>query len=272
MAFLRQRRCGDAAKLGDPHCTTMASQGDSETDNGASFSFGEMALSAEPGRGTPGAISSLGGLRPDSAETAAETLLRKMRKVMINEEFSPDILQFATLTVEGIQNLVSAQTGALDDVEFGDSDTSVGFETHIKRMELDRINYLLRSYYRVRIKKIEKIILFIFKDQDTFDKLSKAEQEFAISYMNLVEGHFNRSFLSMLPEKLRKLDKDGNVDHAVPPELDRFVFCRMKRTLGSYAVSEEPTDPTIYLEDADIVVTRYSKIRDMLKDETAELI
>lgn len=241
--------------------------------DGGSFSFGEMALSAEPGRGPPAPFSSRAGiLDNDGEDSPNEILLREMRVLMLNEQFSPEVLQFATSTVEGVRELVSTHSDELDEVEFSGSDASIGFETHIKRMELDRINYLLRSYYRVRIKKIENAILFIFKDEDAFGKLSKAEQDFAVSYMNLVEGHFKRSFLSMLPEKLRILDNDGNVNPAVPPNLERFAFCRIRKTVGSYAVSDDATDLPIDLTEGDILCTRYSRIRDLVTNGSAELV
>ncbi len=249
------------------------------SQDGPSFSFGEMALSAEPARAGLGALGGGGGSFPgvangEEAQSAAEGLLREMRILMLNEEFSPEVLQYATETVDGVRALVAEQEDALDAVEFGGTqgEAPTGFETHIKRMEIDRVNYLLRAYFRVRIKKIQQSILFIFKDSATFDRLSKAEQKFAVSYMNLVENHFNRAFLSMLPEKLRKLDKDGHVHHAVPPNLDHFAFCRMRNTVGSYAVSEEATDDPIDLNEGDILCTRYSRIRELLIRGDAELV
>lgn len=260
----------------------MTESNDAPFATGASFSFGEMALSAEPGRGAAGGLSSsranrLGAPAAGVTQSAAEKLLLEMRSVMLNEEFSPEILQYATDTVTGVQGLVSEQEDALDAIEFGGTgfETPTGFEVHIKRMEIDRVNYLLRAYFRVRIKKIERSVLYVFKDKgenDTFDKLSEAEKKFAKSYVDLVEGHFNRSFLSMLPEKLRKLDKDGNCHHAVPPNLDKFAFCRMRNTIGAYAVSDEATDDDIELNEGDILCTRYSRIRELLIRGDAELV
>lgn len=246
---------------------------------GASFSFGEMALTAEPGRGPAAGLSTSrrGAPSEGSTESAAEKLLRDMRSLMLNEEYSPEILQYATETVTGVQGLVAEQEDALDTIEFGGEgfETPTGFEVHIKRMEIDRVNYLLRSYFRVRIKKIERSVLYVLKEDNpdnTFDKLSEAEQKFAKMYMDLVEGHFNRSFMDMLPEKLRKLDKDGNVHHAVPPNMDKFAFCRMKKRIGSYAVSDEATDEDIELNEGDILCTRYSRIRELLIRGDAELV
>eukprot|EP00171_Calliarthron_tuberculosum_P010120 IDg10120t1 len=251
----------------------MASPRGNTAGDGGSFSFGEMALSAEPGRATPGGFNSRIGVSDVNGEDSVnETLLHQMRVLMLNEQFSPEVLQFATSTTEGVRELVTVHSDTLDEVEFSNKESSVGFETHIKRMELDRINYLLRSYYRTRIKKIENAILFIFKDEDTFGKLSKSEQKFAVSYMNLVEGHFNRSFLSMLPDKLRRLDNDGNVDPAVPPDLERFAFCRIQKTIGSYAVSDDATDVPIDLNEGDILCTRYSRIRELIINGNAELV
>lgn len=235
------------------------------------FDLGEMALTASPGN--------LGFNFDESDTTAQSELLGRMRRAMMNEIYSPEILEYERETVTKIQQLTEAQGEALDDVEFDDTSYSsgngntVGFDMHVKRMELERVNYLVRCYLRTRLKKIERGILYVFKNQsELFERLSDAEREFAVAYMDLLEGHFKRSFLSMLPEKLRKLDKDGSVSHAVPPNLEKFTFCKITKSIGSYAVSDQPTDDPIELDKGDILCLRYSRIRQLILSGEAELV
>jgi len=166
---------------------------------------------------------------------------------------------------------VKQQTDLVDEEE-DEQTEGISFESQLKRMEVDRINYLLRHYFRVRIKKIENSVLFIFKDTGVYDRLSANEQKFAVGYMDLVEGHFKKSFLSMLPKKVQVLDKDGNVDHATGPNLDRFVFCRVRNSIGRFAVGEEANDDSLDLNQGDIICMRYKSIRELLKNEDVELI
>ncbi len=250
----------------------MVNSPDSSEQNGPSFSFGEMALSVETDRVYTTAADDL--VREEQTDNAE--LLLKLRTLMLNEQYSPDIFQFAHEPISELRKLIEQQSDAIDDIELTDEQkpTPLNFEVHIKQMELDRINYLLRSYYRIRLKKIEKNAIYIFKEESKtlYNRLSKAEQDYAIGYMNVVENHFNRSFLSMLPEKLQQLDKDGSVNHAIAPHLDKFAFCRIRKTVGSYAVSNQPTDPPMDLYEGDVLCTRFSRIRDLVVDGSAELV
>lgn len=238
------------------------------------FDLGEMALTASPGN------MNMNFNFEEGDSTGQSELLGRMRRAMMNEVYSPEILDYEKETVTAIQNLTENQGDALDDVEY-DTTTSntngngnmVGFDMHVKRMELERVSYLVRSYLRTRLKKIERGILYIFKNQSSlFERLSAAEREFAVAYMNLVEAHFKRSFLSMLPEKLRNLDKDGSVNHAVPPNLEKFTFCKITKSIGSYAVSDQATDDPIELNKDDILCLRYSRIRQLILSGEAELV
>jgi GINS complex subunit 4 len=263
----------------------------SSSDGGGAvprFSFGDMALSDEPGRdlAVSGGLGQRGaGFEGDAATagagprgaslgnaSAAPVLtdtIAKLRVAMLNEENAPEILQYETEVVESSRGLVGEQEERVDDQEDA---TDAPLETHLQRMEIDRINHMLRSYFRARIKKIETFVLFIFKDETVFDRLSAGEQKFAIGYMDLVEEHFKKSFLSMLPERLRVLDKDGNVDHATGPHLDKFVFCHVINSIGPYAVSEDASDEPFDLSRGDIVCVRYGGIRELLTSGDVELI
>lgn len=260
----------------------MSSPGETPTRDGPSFSFGEMALSERTPLDGFVDLDAIGGAG-DAEKSEHEALLHQMRKLMLNEQFSPEVLSFSDDIVPKVQELVTKQMNEIDEDELNDEDAPVGFEAHIKRMELDRVNYLLRSYFRLRLKKIEKYIFYIFQDNDetrsgsgiekkVFDRLSKAEQDFAVAFMDIVETHFKQSFLTLLPERLRKLDKDGSVKLATPPNLEKFTFCRMLRNMGSYAVSDRVGDLPIDLNQGDIICARYSRIQKLVDGDNAELV
>lgn len=234
------------------------------------FSFGSMALTDEPGR-QPASEYRLLNSEPDEVSAGNSDALDSLRMLSLNEHFSPEILPFAQESVDSVRSLVNQHTQLVDEEEDENVDAH-SFELQLKRMEIDRINYLLRDYFRVRIKKIEGCVLYIFKDSGTYDLLSEAEQKFAVGYMDLIDEHFKKSFLHMLPHKVQVLDKDGNTDPAAGPDLDHFVFCRVKKSVGSYAVGEEANDETLDLETGDIVCIRYRSIQQLLLDESVELI
>lgn len=238
-----------------------------------------MALAEETGRGAP-ASQSLGNPgdadepflgQLDDAEALNETI-SILRMVVLNEQFAPEILPFQADTIDTMRQLVKTQTQLVDAEEDDEQVDQISFESQLKRMELDRINYQLRHYFRLRIKKIEKYIMHIFKGDGPYDRLSEPEKLFAVGYSDLMEDHFKKSFLSMLPQRLQVMEKDGTVDFATGPPLDNFVFCQVRNTVGSYVIGEEATDDSLDLTKGDILCIRYKSIRDLLKNEDVELV
>lgn len=257
----------------------MSETPQNEIQEAPRFSFGSMALSEERGRtgstaeyGNADEVgSSVLGVQLDDDSPTNDTI-DVLRGVVLNEQYSPDILPYQTDVIESVRKLVSTQTELVDAEEDDDNSDQLSFESQLKRMELDRINYQLRQYYRTRIKKIERFVMHIFEGDGPFDRLSEQEKRFAIGYSNLVEEHFKKSFLSLLPQRLQVMEKDGDVNHATPPPLDHFVFCRVRNDVGAYAIGEEVTDDSLDLNRDDIVCIRYKSIQELLKNGNVELI
>lgn len=249
----------------------MASNGQPVT-NQPRFFFGSMALSEETGR-QPALADSNQSTENDGDAPSLNEVIYLLRMASLNEHFSPEILPYQSDTVNDIRTLVDQQTEAVDEEEDENGD-AFSFEAQLKRMEIDRINYMLRDYLRVRIKKIESSVHYIFKDTGTatYEMLSKDEQKFAIGYMDITEDHFKKSFLSMLPPRVQILDRDGKVDPTTGPSLNKFVFCRIRNSIGSYAVGEEENDDTLDLDQNDILCIRYKSIRQLLLKEDVELV
>ena len=250
-----------------------STQNDSEMPR---FSFGSMALADETERQARASSQLLDELQFDDDSENLNEVIDILRMSVMNEQYSPEILPYQKDTVESIKTLVEQQTEFVDEQE-DEALEAVSFEVQLKRMEIDRINYMLRQYFRTRLKKIENQVLFIFKqpsptEGSTFDLLSAAEQKFATGYSDLLEEHFKKSFLSMLPPKVRVLDNDGNVDHAPGPNLNEFVFCRVRRNIGSVTIGEEAADDAIELNQGDILCIRYKGIQGLLRKEDVELV
>lgn len=249
------------------------SQNDSQVPR---FSFGSMALTEERDRAAHTSSQVPNELQLEDESENLNEVIDILRMSVMNEQYSPEILPFQKETVESIRTLVDQQTEFVDEQE-DETLEAISFEAQLKRMEIDRINYMLRHYYRMRLKKIENQVLFIFKESSsgtpsTFDLLSAQEQKFATGYSDLVEEHFKKSFLAMLPQKVRVLDNDGTVEHAPGPNLNKFVFCRVRRSVGSVAIGEEAADDALELSQGDILCIRYKGIQELLKNEDVELV
>ncbi|XP_028797786.1 DNA replication complex GINS protein SLD5-like [Neltuma alba] len=76
-------------------------------------------------------------------------------------------------------------------------------------MDLDRAQFLLRSYLRVRIQKIEKFVFHIAKTDELWNKLSKEEKNFARRCTEDLKQHLEDSVLSKLPENYQSFQKQS---------------------------------------------------------------
>ena len=79
------------------------------------------------------------------------------------------------------------------------------FGISLYQMEIDRVKYLLASYLRTRLRKIEKFVFHILGSEEEFSKLSSNEVAFASKYMEAVERHLKESCLDQIPDKFRGL-------------------------------------------------------------------
>jgi GINS complex subunit 4 len=99
------------------------------------------------------------------------------------------------------------------------------------KMELERIRYVLASYLRCRLQKIEEYTVCILNEEEerAADKkrLTPNELEFAKAYCESIENHFQQLIFRHMPDKL-SMDEEQRV---VRPNLYSYVFFKT-RNLG----------------------------------------
>ena len=61
-----------------------------------------------------------------------------------------------------------------------------------------RIQFLLSSYRRSRIQKIQSMYMFLLADKEAFEHMSKAEQDFCTGYANMVQRFLGASMFNVL--------------------------------------------------------------------------
>ena len=81
------------------------------------------------------------------------------------------------------------------------------FYLNIHRMEFERVKYLLKSYLRTRLTKIERHLLLIV-EKDCSALLSEHEINYAFELSDKRKTYFNETFCEKLPAKLNLMDKD----------------------------------------------------------------
>jgi GINS complex subunit 4 len=119
----------------------------------------------------------------------------------------------------------------------GDADDRFFFNVH--KMELERIKFMLKSYLRARLFKIERYLLFIV-EKDQASLLSESEMQYAWSLYESKKEHFAQAFLNKIPSRLNPFDSDTLEDRMITkPNDQEFVFVRFLKDYEVYALNIE---------------------------------
>ncbi|XP_067857737.1 DNA replication complex GINS protein SLD5 isoform X1 [Heptranchias perlo] len=165
-------------------------------------------------------------------------LIHKLEEAWLNEKFSPDLLENKSEIVECVMEQLDHMEQNLQRAKKGD------LKVTIHRMEIERIRYILSSYLRSRLQKIEKFFPHILeKEKSRLEAdpsyLSQQEFAFAKEYTANCETHLKNLGLKHVPSNLQVLD----LIKAVPkPNVDSFVFLRVKEKQENILVEPETED------------------------------
>lgn len=120
-------------------------------------------------------------IKNNSSET--QTIVTMLRSSYLNERSAPELLIYEEDIINRIKEMIQVQQQQImimsAESQNSSDSGSQQFLHNLLQMEIDRINYLLHSYARCRLKKIEKFILFICQNEEEMKKLSKEESDFA---------------------------------------------------------------------------------------------
>jgi len=194
-----------------------------------------------------------------------------------NEKLAPELFAYEEDLVERVKAALEERETQIEDMEDamaqkGKEATAaqnkiVSASQYWFRKELERIRYILHSYLRVRLWKIQKFTLFILQDEAAWNKLSDAERSFATKYSELGERHFKHCFLRELPSKYQALTDKEMI---VRPNLDEFVV--LQSTQNDDHILIENGKQHLSLQRGDICVSRYSNFKHLIVGGAVDLI
>ncbi|KAL3864572.1 hypothetical protein ACJMK2_006238 [Sinanodonta woodiana] len=220
-------------------------------------------------------MSSLEELEDESGDevetmTAAE-VLSKLEEAWLNEKFAEDLLEAKTDLVECMMEQISEMEDNIHRAKKGD------FKVSIHRLEIDRIRYVLSSYLRSRLTKIEKFATHLLEEEklrkdDEPSKLSPEEFTFAKDYDKLLESHLRNLALRHMPAHIQTLDPKQT---AVRPNLDKYVFLRVNEDTEGVLVEEETLDTgeeIVDMKKGDQHIMRYRPVAPLVASGAVSLI
>lgn len=201
--------------------------------------------------------------------TDAELLKRSWR----NEKAAPEILQFELSLVQRSTEQIQLMEEIVEESMTSGVDP---LTVSLYQMDLDRTQFLLRSYIRIRLQKIEKYMAHIHKTTELWNRLSKQEQKYAQRCIEDLKEHFEKSVLSKLPDRYKSSLKQSVIseeDDMVPePQLDTYVICRAKRSLGAFQLDDSAEENPVSLDAGDPYAIRYKSIKSLVYSGQIDLV
>ena len=136
-------------------------------------------------------------------------------------------------------------------------------------MELNRIKFILKSYLRVRIAKIERHLLYII-EKDQSELLSEAEKMYAFNLYEARKTHYEKSFFDKIPKKLNIMEEEQMNDRYITqPNLQEFVFVRMLLDIESWQYDQNITGQIL---KNNVYFMPFEKAKEFLSEGKAELL
>lgn len=189
-----------------------------------------------------------------------------------NEQHCPELLPFEHRVVESIIKTLRPQWALISARQA----QWTGRESHIRdllTMEADRVGYVLKSYLRVRLLKLEKYARFYLASSNQTLLMSEAERNFASNILKASDDTMHAMFLRHLPQgdeyfqSLTAGDDPGG-DMIRKPDLKKVVFVRVLEPVGAVPIGED----AVSLEKDKMYILRYELVRDFILDKRIILI
>lgn len=214
---------------------------------------------------------------------SSQDIYSQLTSAMLNERMAPDLLPYRHNLLDQVLTRISNQQQfLLDSHEYGDINIDSGIITSdfklqlmIIETEIERLNYLVRLYLRIRLSKLDKFSIYYINLTQTHNEtkfLSQQEQEYVTKHFSLMRDLYNNSFLKKVPRELAYLDTDdGELSMIVTPDVEELVFVKVV-THKTIIVPLEDDDDELELVHDGIYVAKYNLLKKYLEIGEIQLI
>ncbi|XP_058451989.1 DNA replication complex GINS protein SLD5 [Malaya genurostris] len=194
----------------------------------------------------------------------SKQVLDTLQRAWINEKFAVQILPYE----DAIVDMVMSQLVYMEENLANTNKNEMLYIAH--RMEVERIRYVLASYHRCRLQKIEEYAFHILEEESkrSIDKkrLSSGELQFATDFYKGVETHFYQLAVRHMPQN----HQDDEQVRKVVPNIDSYVFIRAKENVAEFSISAE--HDTINIAAGSIHMFKYRDVEPLVLEGIVELL
>jgi len=212
------------------------------------------------------------GAPPLFEEQEEETPLQQLIRHWMNERHAPDILPVAENVLAGLLDHIRRQS---ETVQLLRSDPSSSEEEHFRIMlaqtEVERVKFVVRSYLRTRLFKIERFARYIMTNPEVQQRLSENEVDHARRFARLTDQHFYVSVLQGLPENQQTLDDKTPFlpPMIAEPDKSHAVFVHARQSCPPVRL---PDGSTLTMQKGHISLTPYSVVEQLVMRGEVELV
>lgn len=154
----------------------------------------------------------------------------------------------------------------------GDMDPKTNFALIVLQTELERYKFLVRSYLRARVAKIDRHTLHYLSTAVLRSRLSETELAYATRHQALLHNHYLSSFLGSFPNNLQNLnDTSGSVTMIDTPDLEAAVFVRLIRNAVVQGRGIDADGKQVG-KVGDIYILRWADAKSLVDEARAELV
>lgn len=190
--------------------------------------------------------------------------------ILLRQSFFPNSWPADGL-FERINARIKAQIETIEEMT-GDMDPKTNFALIVLQTELERFKFLVRSYLRARIAKIDRHTLHYLSSATLRLRLSQTELAYATRHQALLHNHYLGSFLGSFPDNLQNLnDTSGNVTMIDSPDVESAVFVRLLRDAVVEGKGIDEDDKQVG-KAGDIYILRWSDAKSLVDAARAELV
>lgn len=199
-------------------------------------------------------------------ELTAQNALQEIENAWLNERFAPEILPHQSDLVDCMLQQIAhmeANVGRLDRSDL---------RALVHRMELDRIKYVITSYLRARLEKIERYTVHILSEEAARGAderyLTPGELCFAKEYLANTEILFKTVALQHMPPNFQRFEVNK---FTVKPNMQAYVFLRANRRVTG-VVLPGTLNEEIDFETGSQHIIQYGAVAHLVKSGVVQLI
>lgn len=197
---------------------------------------------------------------------SSDKVLEALESAWLNEKFAPELLPHQTDLIDCLLEQISYMEQNLKKLKKGD------LRINVHTMELMRIKYVISSYLRQRLSKIEEFAVHLLQEDSERSTeevyMTPSESQFAREYITNMESLFKSVALNHFPARHNEFELSKA---SSKPNFDAHVFLKSKREVPGVIVPGT-VDDAVNMSPESQHIIRYRAIANFVKNGAVQLI